>query len=357
VSGGTGAAIRLHPSAAGGGELRVESQERPEPAPTEVVVEVRACGLGRLDRQLVGGELERRERRPVVVGRELAGVVAAVGSEVLGWQPGDRVAALAVRPCHRCPACAIGRETLCRDRGVTGVDLDGGAATWARVAHDDLVPLPLDLAFEPAAVATDSVAAAYHALKRAGVGDGVTVAVVGVGGHGSHAVQLAKLAGADVAALDLDPGALDHAVALGADLALDAGTDDVVEQLAAVTGGAGVDRVVEAAGTAGAVTLALRCLAPGGRAILLGRDRAPLQGPALDRFVTEELEVAGSFGATPQDLGEVFDLVEAGRLDLSASVGATVGFEAAAAWLRGEGPAADRAGRTVLVPDAGTGAS
>jgi alcohol dehydrogenase, propanol-preferring len=356
VTAAAGAAIRLH-ARTDGVELRVEPQVRPTPAPTEVLVEVRACGLGRLDRQLVAGELDLPTGRPVVVGRELAGVVAAVGSEVLGWQPGDRVAALTVRPCHHCPACTSGRETLCRDRRVAGVDVDGGAATWASVGHDDLVPLPLDIPFEQAAVATDTVAAAYHALKRAGVGDGVTVAVVGVGGHGSHAVQLAKLAGADVVALDLDAAALDRALALGADLALDAGRDDVVARLRDATGGAGVDRVLEAAGTGPAAALALRCLAPGGRAILLSRDRAALSGPALEVFVTEELEVAGSFGATPQDVGEVLDLVEAGRLHLSTAVGASVGFDAAAAWLRGDDLAADTAGRTVLVLDAATGAA
>lgn len=351
MSGAAGAAIRLHAPGTGAAELRVDPQPRPDPAPTEVLVEVRACGLGRLDRQLVTDRLDHPARGPVVVGRELAGVVAAVGGEVLGWQPGDRVAALAVRPCHVCPACTGGRGTLCRDRRIPGVDVDGGAATWAVVGHDDLVPLPLEVPFEQAAIATDGVAAAYHALKRAGVGDAVTVAVVGVGGHGSHAVQLAKLAGADVVALDVDPVALERAVELGADLALDASDEHVVDRLREATGGMGVDRALEAAGSAAAASLALRCLAPGGRAILLGRARDALHGPALEVVVTEELEVAGSFGATLQDVGEVLDLVEAGRLDLSTSVATTVGFDRAAAWLRSDPPPSTPPGRTVLVPD------
>jgi D-arabinose 1-dehydrogenase-like Zn-dependent alcohol dehydrogenase len=343
--------LRLHaPAGPRAADLRVEPQSLATPAPDEVVVAVRACALGRLDRELVAGAVPA-PRLPLVLGRELAGVVAAVGAEVADWQPGDRVAAVSVRPCHRCPACTSGRATLCRRRSRPGVDGDGGAATWARVSADDLVPLPLEVPFPAAAVATDTVAAAYHALKRAGVGDGVTLAVIGVGGLGGHVVQLVRLAGAVVVAVDVDERALEHAHQLGADLTVDARAGDPVTRVRQATDGLGVDRAVEATGTVVAAEQAIACLAPGGRAILLGQEPAPLTGPTLAHVVTEELEVAGSYGATPEDLGEVLDLVEAGRLDLATAVAATVGFEAAAAWLTDPtGPTGP--GRVVLVPPA-----
>jgi alcohol dehydrogenase, propanol-preferring len=166
---------------------------------------------------------------------------------------------------------------------------------------------------------TDAVATPYHALKRGGVGEGSTVAVFGLGGLGMHAVLLAKLAGAEVVGIDVDDVNLQRALDWGADEVVHAGDGRPARRIRELTEG-GVDRSFEFVGLAATVDQAVKCLRPGGRATIVGLGPEPLATLPIARFVAQETEVVGSFGSTHQDLGELFDLVEEGRLDLSRSV-------------------------------------
>jgi D-arabinose 1-dehydrogenase-like Zn-dependent alcohol dehydrogenase len=248
---------------------------------------------------------------------------------------------VAAWPCRRCPTCRAGRENLCPERRVPGVDVDGGAAGAILVDGDDLVPLPGDLAFPDAALAAGPAAAAYRALKQAGVHAGVTVTVLGLGGCGLPAVALARLVGATVVGIDTDPIALDRAIAWGADEVVDAAHADPAAELRRITGG-GSDRVLDCVGRARTVDLALRCLAPGGRAVTLGTAQDPVGSIPVQRLTAEELELAGSTGASGQDVGELLDLMAAGRLELASLVSVTVTLEDAAeavlALEAGDGP-------------------
>ena len=328
-------ALRLHAvrSDAGREQLRVDELPRPDPAPDEVLIEVGACGICATDVHVLTGGLPHGPRLPQVLGHEPAGTVAAVGDEVSDWRPGDRVAVLMGRPCQRCGYCRIGRENLCRDLVVPGIDTAGALAGYLPVDPDLLVPVPPDVPLHEAAIVTDAVATPYHALKRAGVGEGSIVTVVGLGGLGMHAVLLAKLSGAHVIGIDVDVINLERAVAWGADAVIDATREDPVTTVHELTDG-GSDRALEFVGSAETADQALRCVAPGGRAVLVGFGRDHLETLPLARFVTQELEVAGSYGATRQDVGELFDLLEDGRLDLGRSVTDTTDLDGAPAALR-----------------------
>ena len=152
------------------------------------------------------------------------------------------------------------------------------------------------------------------------------MAVFGLGGLGMHAVQLARLAGASVIGVDLDPVALQRALDWGADEVVDAADGGGWAQVKALTEG-GVDRSLEFVGLQSTASAAIKALRPGGRATLVGISRERLATMPLGLFVAQELEVVGSFGATMQDVNELIDLAEDGRLDLSRSVTHTLSLD------------------------------
>jgi D-arabinose 1-dehydrogenase-like Zn-dependent alcohol dehydrogenase len=318
-------ALRLHAVGehAGSEDLRVDEVPTPAPSPPEVLVEVAACGIGARDLGVVRGAIPHGPQLPQILGHEAAGTIAAVGAEVSDWQPGDRVAVLAGRHCKRCTYCLIGRENLCVALTVPGIDRDGALAGHVLADPDLLAPIPAEVPFHEAAIVVDAVATPYHALKRAGLAEGSTLAIVGMGGLGMHALLLAKLWGAEVVAVDTDPVNLERAAAWGADALVDARDGEVSTRVRELTGG-GVDRAIEFVGSAGSVDQAVRSVAPGGRTVVVGLGPEHLAGLPLQQFVARELEVAGSFGSTMQDVGELFDLLEDGRLDLSRSVTDTI---------------------------------
>ncbi len=315
-------AARLHRPRTDGEpeDVRVEEVPVPEPEPGEVLVRVRACGVCASDLHVVDGTTPHGPKLPQILGHEPAGEVAVVGDEVTDWAPGDRVAFLMARPCGRCEYCQAGRHAICPEVSIPGVDSDGAQAEYALAHPRYLVPVPASVPFEQAAILTDAVATPYHALKRGGVGEGVTCAIFGLGGLGMHAVQLAKLAGAAwVVGVDLDPVNLERALEWGADEVIDAGDDKAHREVRRRSGG-GVDRSFEFVGHPDTVAAAAKSLKRGGRATIVGLTPAPMTLMPEALFVAQELEVVGSFGSAPGDLNELMDLLESGRLDLSRSI-------------------------------------
>jgi D-arabinose 1-dehydrogenase-like Zn-dependent alcohol dehydrogenase len=320
-------AARLHapdadPTAA---DVRIEEVPTPQPAPDQVVVDVAACGVCASDLHVVQG-ITPAGHLPITLGHEAAGTVSAVGDDVSQWRVGDRVIVPAGRICGTCTMCRTGRDNLCARAQVLGVDVDGAQAGAVAVPAGLPLPIPGHVPFDRAAILADAVATPYHALKRGGIGDGMVAVVIGLGGLGFHAVQLAVLAGAEVVGVDTDPVARARAEQAGASTVVDPRDEDAVARVLAVTDG-GADVSFEFVGLAETVALASRILRPGGRATLVGIGRDRLTGPPLGLFVAREQEVVGSFGATLADVNELVDLVDAGRLDLTQSVSHTLGIE------------------------------
>ena len=243
-------AARLH-RPRGGGEaedVRVDEVPIPEPGPGQVLVRIAACGVCASDLHVAQGVTPHGPELPQILGHEPAGIVAAVGDGVGDWREGDRVAFQMARPCNECAYCQAGRHSICPKVRIPGVDEDGAAAEYAVSDASFLVPVPSTIPFEQAAILTDAVATPYHALKRGGVGDGVSVAVFGLGGLGMHAIQLAKMAGAGtVIGVDLDPVNLERAAEWGADEVVDASDGKPASAIRKISGG-GVDRSFEFVG-------------------------------------------------------------------------------------------------------------
>ncbi|MHB9113908.1 MAG: alcohol dehydrogenase catalytic domain-containing protein [Thermoleophilia bacterium] len=298
-----------------GRPLRPVELEVPAVGPEDALVRVRACGVCRTDVKIRDGEIPAPiVTLPHVPGHEAAGEVVTVGEAVSGVAPGDRVVVYMYVSCGRCRACGSGRENLCPTLTRVGFELQGAFAEYLVVPAKQLLPIPDSLPFEQAGVLTDAVVVPYHALKRqASVGVGDTVLVVGVGGIGIHAVQLAKAAGVRVIAADVDEGRLALAGELGADHLID--PRSVADPTAAVrdlTDGAGVDAVVDNVGSAETVAWALPTMRKGGKLVIVGY--TPGRPFTVDSMAMHynEWEIIGSRLATKQELAGVVDLVGRG---------------------------------------------
>src|SRR4051794_10929189 len=221
-----------------GGPLQVREVPSPDPAPGGVVVQVGASGICRSDWHAWQGH-DPDVVVPHVPGHELAGTVAAVGAEVRRWSVGDRVTVPFVNACGRCAQCAAGEHQVCARQTQPGFTHWGSLAEYVALdaADVNLVAVPDDLALATAAALGCRYATAFRAVVQvAQVRAGEWVAVHGCGGVGLSAVQIAAAAGARVAAVDVNPAALELARDLGAELAVD-GTDDVPGAVTELTGG------------------------------------------------------------------------------------------------------------------------
>lgn len=208
------------------GEPMAKSEfELPTPGAAEVVVEVAGCGVCHTDLGFYYDGVRVNHGLPLALGHEISGRVTAAGPGAENWI-GKAVIVPAVIPCGQCELCASGHGTICRSQQMPGNDIQGGFATHILVPARGLCPVDetrlaaADLRLADVSVVADAVTTPYQAAVQAGVEPGDFVIVIGVGGVGGYAVQIAKALGATVAALDVDQSKLDTLSKFGASLTL-----------------------------------------------------------------------------------------------------------------------------------------
>jgi D-arabinose 1-dehydrogenase-like Zn-dependent alcohol dehydrogenase len=224
--------------------------------------------------------------------------------------------------CGGCGLCRTGRTRLCKRREVLGADRHGCWADLVVVPVRNLLSVPDGLSDDVAAVATDAVATAFHAVRtRGAVGPGARVAIWGAGGLGLCAVAIARSLGADtVMAVDPRASARDRALAHGADAALEpAGADDELKGR--------VDVALEFVGRPETVEAAVRALDRGGRAVAVGIGHGSAAVGRLLGFVLHERELVGSWGSEPDEIRHVLGLMATRELRLPRIVGEVIGLD------------------------------
>ncbi|MFJ6565202.1 alcohol dehydrogenase AdhP [Streptomyces sp. NPDC091412] len=294
-----------------GEPLVVEERPDPEPGPGQVRVRVEACGLCHTDIHAAHGDWPVKPNPPFVPGHEGVGLVEKLGAGVTHLSVGQRVAMPWLgHACGRCEHCLSGWETLCEQQVNTGYGCDGGYAEKMLAWADFAQPVPDGVSALDAAPLTCAGVTTYKALKVAGVRPAQLVAVSGVGGLGHLAVQYAKIAGARVAAIDVTDDKLELAAELGADILIDARTQDVGRELKRHGGAHAAIALAVNEAAFEAVASGLR---RGGRLVMVA---LPAQGtvrvPIFDT-VLGGTSVIGSIVGTRQDLAEVFQLHAEGR--------------------------------------------
>ncbi|MDH5235106.1 MAG: zinc-binding dehydrogenase [Gemmatimonadota bacterium] len=299
----------------------------PVAGPGEVVVRVRAAGICHSDAHYRAGR-SATLKAPVTLGHEVAGEVAALGEGVTTHAAGDRVCLHYLVTCGRCAHCAAGREQFCPTGQMIGHHRDGGYAEHIVVPARNAVPLPAAISFEHGAAMMCSSSTSLHALRRGRLAAGETVAVVGVGGLGISAVQLARALGASqVIAVDLDDAKLAVAARHGATV-VNARAVDAVRAVRDATQGRGVDVALELVGSPATMRQSLQMLAVHGRAVIAGLSRTAMEVDSYRELLGPETELIGSNDHLLTELPLLLEFASRGTLDLSDVVVRTVPLDA-----------------------------
>lgn len=338
-----------------GGPLAVEQVREPVPPPHGVVLSVQAAGLCRSDWHGWQGHDPDIRVFPHVPGHELAGTVVAVGAAVRRWQVGDRVTAPFVCGCGDCAACARGDHQVCAHQTQPGFTHWGAFAELVAIHHADvnLVAIPEQIAFATAASLGCRFATAFRAMVDQGnLHPGEWVAVFGCGGVGLSAVMIARALGARPIAVDVQPGARELALAMGAEIALD-GTvgSEVVTAIRDLTNG-GADISCDALGSAQTAADALRSLRTNGRhvqvGLLAGADAEPPL--PLHLLIGRELTIVGSHGMAAHAYPRMLGMIADGRLDPARLITRSIDLAAVPEALRTLATA-PHPGVTVITPN------
>ncbi len=341
-------AARLH---AYGAPMTLDRIDMPEPRPTDVLVEVKACGvvpnLARVVSNFFGKltpDNKMMPPLPAIFGLDPAGVVAKVGEQVWSVRPGERVYVNPARSCGSCRMCRSGEAQDCPSwtlQGYFGRSQDimraypyGGLAQFITAPATALVKLPDNLSFE-AAARLGYLGTAYAAMKKIGVGPGHALLINGISGQlGLNAAQLALAMGATkILGTGRNAALLDRVKALAprrievrsvADAPAQSGfpaqPDPLVAWAKSATDGHGVDGMIDClppGAPASAMMRALYCLRRGGRAVNVG---AVMETLPLNAFwlMTNRIGLQGSVWFTTGEGEEMAAMAGAGTLDLSA---------------------------------------
>ena len=312
-----------------GRPLELHDVSVPEPGPGEVLVRVHAAGICHSDAHYRAG-VSPAGPLPLALGHEVAGVAERVGARVGSFRPGDRVCVHYLATCGTCAWCSGGHEQFCAGGQMLGKHRPGGFAEYTVMPASSLFILPPEISFVHGAVLMCSSATALHALRKARLQPGETVAVFGLGGLGASAVQLARALGATaVYAVDLNPEKLALAQRFGA-VPVDARAADPVAEILRLTGGRGVDVALELIGLPLTMQQSVRVLGKLGRAALAGITRRPFAVDAYLELINQEAEIIGVSDHLAREIPELLRLAAEGRLDLGPIVTRAVPLDAAA---------------------------
>jgi propanol-preferring alcohol dehydrogenase len=293
----------------------VEEVADPVLAPDEVLVETRTCGICRTDLHIQDG-LAYVPRLPHIPGHEPAGIVVAVGSEVVEPEVGQAVIPHLFVFDRDCSYTRSGQHAQATHlRGILGVSLPGGFAQYFKAPARNLLRVSDGVSLDVAGLTSCAVITAVHAFRKAQLAPMDMAVVLGAGGIGLILVQLLHSAGIRTIAVDRSVASLGHASRSGAELAVSFDDPQAVDQVRAVVsaGKDGADCVFELVGRAATMKLAAAVARRGGRIVVIGEEA---EFPSIDTIMLaqRELQIIGSRNGGLQDAIDALDLLARGVL-------------------------------------------
>jgi propanol-preferring alcohol dehydrogenase len=290
------------------GPVEVQQVFVPDPGPGEVLLRMEACGICHSD--LFVQSLEKLPLAPVTLGHEGIGRVEAVGAGVTSLAPGDRAGmTFLATTCGACEFCTSGRERFCAKQSNFGYTLHGALTDYATAPAAALVRVPDDLPAHVAAPLCCAGWTAYGGLQQAGLDRGQTVGLFGLGGLGHLALQMARLRGLRIAAVDVSDEKLEMAREAGAEITAKGETAGRTLQKEI----GGVDAAIVFTPSTAAIQQAFKSLKRNGTLVMVGISVNTYELPLVDTIV-KGIQMRGSYLGTHQELAEVFELARAGVL-------------------------------------------
>jgi propanol-preferring alcohol dehydrogenase len=295
-----------------GQALEIQEVRVPDVAPGQVLVKVVASGVCHTDLHAANGDWPVKPTLPFIPGHEGVGFVAALGAGVKGIKEGDRVGVPWLHTaCGHCEHCITGWETLCDEQQMTGYTVNGGYAEYVLADPGYVGRLPDNVGFTEIAPILCAGVTVYKGLKMLDCKPGDWVAISGIGGLGHCAVQYAKAMGFHVIGVDIDDAKLALATRLGADMVINARTQDPAQEVQRAIRGA--HGVLVTAVSRSAFAQALGMLHKRGTMALVGLPPGDFALPIFD-VVLNAKTVRGSIVGTRKDLEEALEFAGEGKV-------------------------------------------
>lgn len=289
--------------------LVIEEKEIPKPQKGEVLIKIRASGLCVSDIHIQDGIINT-VKLPYTPGHEMAGVVEELGENVTGLEIGDHVTASIDLICNRCKFCLSGMTNLCKSLIRIGFEKDGSHAEYCVVPVENVFKVNKDIPFEQVAILTDAVGCMYNAIRnKANVKPGDHVLILGTGGLGMNAIQIAKVFGAQVYATSRQEDKIQLSMEMGADAAINTRNQDLYDEIVKITNGEMCDVVIDNIGIKTSINDAINLIRPGGKVIISGYND-PCFEANYQNMMKYEKEIIGMRGLRRIDIIEVIKLVE-----------------------------------------------
>jgi len=311
-------------------------REWPEPeiTATEVLVHVKAVGICGSDVHGMDGSTGRR-KPPIIMGHEAAGVIVKTGSDVKSWKTGDRVTFDSTIYLLNDWYTLKGLYNLSDNRMVLGVSPEeyrrhGAFADYVNIPQHILYKVPEEVTFTQAAM-VEPVAVAAHAVELASVGWNDSVVVVGAGMIGLFVIQVLRSKGCGkIIAVDIETEKLEMAKKLGADYIFNQKTDNVKQEIIALTSNRGADCSFEVVGIDATVETAIESVRKGGTVTLIG-NLSPFVRLPLQTVVTRQIRLQGSC-AICGEYQAVLDMIARKQIDVNSLLSAEAPLSEGAVW-------------------------
>jgi NADPH:quinone reductase-like Zn-dependent oxidoreductase len=296
-------------------KLQIVDLPKPTIGADDVLINVKASALNRLDLFVREGLPGLKLQMPHIPGSDGAGIIAEIGANVRNLKVGQRVTINPGLPCGACEFCLAGEQSLCGDFKILGEHCAGTAADFVCVPAVNVLPIPDVFPFEQAAAVPLVFLTAWRALmSRAQVRAGEDVLILGAGGGASTAaIQIAEKAGARVFVTSSSDEKLQKAKQIGADVLINYLTQEWDKEVYKLTNKRGVDVVFESVGAATWLK-AIRALRRGGRLVTIGATTGPNPQEEIRQIFWKQVDILGSTMSNQREFREVMKLVLRGEL-------------------------------------------
>ena len=304
--------------------LQIQQLETPKPKGSQVLVKVNSSGVCHSDIHLWQGGYEgpggqflkttdRGVKYPLTPGHEIAGTVESMGDEAEGFSKDQNVIVFPWIGEGLCPACRIGQENLCDKPRSLGIYTDGGYAEYVLIpSYKYLVKLDEDMDLDASATLSCSALTAYGAVRNAVLNPYDNLVVVGAGGLGLMAIQLAKsITGAKIIAMDLDDNKLGVAKKNGADITINSKKEDPTKAIMELTDKMGADAIIDFVNASKTVETDMQLLRRRGKLVLVGLFGGELK-LSLVSMPTRAYKIIGSYTGSISEMVELVSLAKRG---------------------------------------------